>query len=96
MLSRITLVIFSARYELTLSPNRMVELESGKRVNRSQWGAPAFIIHKKDGTVRFISDFEELNKRIKQPYPIQDQNLLLSWFRHVARSQYGIHTIISN
>jgi hypothetical protein len=50
-----------------------------KRVNRSQWGAPTFIIPKKDGTVSFISDFRELNKRIKrQPYPIPKiQNLLL-------------------
>jgi hypothetical protein len=38
-----------------------------------------FIVPKKDGTVRFISNFRELNKKIKrQPYPIQKiQNLLL-------------------
>jgi hypothetical protein len=50
-----------------------------KRVNRSQWGAPTFIIPKKDGTARFISDFRELNKRIKrQPCLIPTiQNLLL-------------------
>ena len=42
-----------------------------KKVNRSQWGAPTFIIPKKDKTVRFISDFRELNKRIRRtPYPI--------------------------
>jgi len=33
-----------------------------RRVNRSEWAAPTFIIPKKDDTVRFISDFRELNK----------------------------------
>ena len=28
-----------------------------KKVNLSQWGAPTFLIPKKDSTVRFISDF---------------------------------------
>jgi hypothetical protein len=42
-----------------------------KKVNRSKWAAPTFLIPKKDATVRFISNFRELNKRIKQkPYPI--------------------------
>lgn len=29
-----------------------------------------FIIPKKDGTIRFISDFRDINKRIKIPYSI--------------------------
>ncbi len=49
----------------------MCKLGVLKRVNRSEWAAPTFIIPKKDGTVRFISDFRELNKIIKRkPYPI--------------------------
>jgi hypothetical protein len=37
----------------------------------SEWGAPAFIIPKKDGSIRSIADFRELNKRIKRkPFPI--------------------------
>jgi hypothetical protein len=68
-------------HELTLKSelDRSCELNVLKRVNRSQWGAPTFIIPKKDGTVRFTSDFRELNKRIKrQPHPIPKvQNLLL-------------------
>jgi hypothetical protein len=31
-------------------------------------GSPAFIIPKKDGTVHFISNFREVNKRIKQKH----------------------------
>jgi hypothetical protein len=37
----------------------------------SKWASPSFIIPKKDHTVRTISDFWELNKRIvRKPYPI--------------------------
>ena len=56
------------------------------KVNRSQWGAPKFLIPNKDSTVRFISDFRELNKRIlRQPYPIpkiQDLLLRLEGFQY--------------
>ena len=57
-----------------------------KKVNRSQWDAPTFLIRKKDSTVRFISNFRELNKRIlNRPYPIpniQDLLLRLEGFRY--------------
>jgi hypothetical protein len=59
-----------------------------KKVNRSQWGAPAFLIPKKDGTVRFISEFRELNKQSKrQTYPIPkiQEDLLLK----LEGFQYG-------
>ena len=51
------------------------------KFNRSQWGAPTFLIPNKDSTVRFISDFRELNKRVlRQPYPIPKiQDLLLGF-----------------
>ena len=59
--------------------NRLEYLKVIKKVNRSQWDAPKFILPKKDSTVRFISYFRELNKRIlRQPYPIPKiQDLLL-------------------
>jgi hypothetical protein len=56
-----------------------------KAVNRSEWAAPTFIVPKSGKTVRFISDFQELNKRIKRkPFPlpkIQDLMLKLEGFQ---------------
>jgi hypothetical protein len=59
-----------------------------KKCNDSEWGAPTFIIPKKNGTVRFISDFRELNKRLKRkPFPlpkIQDLMLKLEGFQYAT------------
>ena len=37
-----------------------------QKINHSEWAAPAFIVPKKDGRVRFVSDFRWLNKQIKR------------------------------
>ena len=42
---------------LKMEVDRLVEIGVLKKVNRSEWAAPSFIIPKKDGTVRFINDF---------------------------------------
>jgi Reverse transcriptase (RNA-dependent DNA polymerase) len=51
---------------LKVKVDRLVEAGVLRKVNCSEWVAPTFIIPKKDGSVRFISDFQELNKRIKR------------------------------
>ena len=51
--------------------NRLAGLGVLKPQPRSEWGSPAFIIAKKDGTVRFLTDFREVNKRIvRTPFPV--------------------------
>ena len=75
-------------HELTFKQElyQLEALKLIKKVNLSQWGAPKFLIPKKDSTVRFISDFRELNKRIlSQPYhihKIHDLLLRLEGFRY--------------
>ena len=73
---------------LKLEIERLCKIGVLKRVNNSQWGAPSFLIPKKDGTVRFINDFRELNKQIKRkPYPIpkiQEMLLKLEGFRYAT------------
>ena len=58
---------------------RLIKAKVLKKVNRSEWAAPNFVIAKKDETIRFISAFRELKARIKRkPYPIPKiQDLLL-------------------
>ena len=53
-------------HELTFKQelDQLEYLKVIKKVNCSQWGAPTFLIPKKDSTVSFISDFRELNKYI--------------------------------
>jgi len=50
---------------------RLVEIGVLTEVQESAWGTPTFIIPKKNGTVRVITDFRKVNKMIKKKsYPI--------------------------
>ena len=62
----------------------LVKLGVLKQINASKWATPTFIISKKDATVRFISDFRELNKCIKPIPKIQDLLLKLEGFQHAT------------
>jgi len=59
---------------------RLTKIGVLKKVDRSEWVAPTFIIPKKDGSARFISNFRELNKRtLRKPHPIPNvQDMLLN------------------
>ena len=54
-------------HKLTLKKvvDKLFEKEVLKKINNSQSAAPTFIIPEINDTVRFISDFRELNKSLK-------------------------------
>ena len=60
---------------------RLVSIGVLEKVQESEWGSPTFIIPKKDGRVRFISDFRRLNQKLKRkPYPLpRISDMLQNW-----------------
>jgi hypothetical protein len=57
---------------------RLCELGVLERQPASEWASPSFIIPKTDKTVRFLSDFWEVNKRlVRKPFPILKISMVL-------------------
>ncbi len=57
---------------------RFCKLGVLERQPSSEWALPSFIIPKKDQTVRFLSDFWEVNKMlIRTPFPIPKISMVL-------------------
>ena len=49
-----------------------------KRQDDSEWASPSFIIPKPNGTVRTVSNFRELNKRlVRKPFPLPKITVML-------------------
>ncbi len=57
---------------------RLCQLGVLERQPASEWASPSFIIPKKDKTVRFFSDFWEVNRRlVRKPFPIPKISMVL-------------------
>jgi RNase H-like domain found in reverse transcriptase/Integrase zinc binding domain/Reverse transcriptase (RNA-dependent DNA polymerase) len=51
--------------------DRLCELQVLRKCNDSPWAAPSFAVPKKNGQIRFVSDFRQLNKcLIRHPFPL--------------------------
>ena len=77
--------------------DRLVGAGVLRKINHSEWAAPTFIIPKKDGRVRFVTDFRRLNKQIRRtPYPlphIKDMLLKVSHFTYATALDLGYYNI---
>jgi hypothetical protein len=57
---------------------RLCQLGVLERQPASEWASPSFTIPKKDKTVRFLSNFWEVNKRlVRKPFPIPKISMVL-------------------
>ena len=57
---------------------RLCKLGVLERQPASEWALPSFIIPKKDKTIRFLSDFWKVNKRlVRKPFPISKISMVL-------------------
>jgi hypothetical protein len=57
---------------------RLCELGVLERQSGSEWALQSFIMPKKDQTIRFLSDFWEVNKRlVRKPFPIPKVSMVL-------------------
>jgi len=67
---------------------RLIGLGVLDKNSGSQWGSPSFIIPKKNGQVRFLTDFRQVNdKLLWKPYPIPkilDMMQTLQGFRYAS------------
>ena len=64
-------VPFIHNHTLKKEVERLESIGVLKWEGASEWGSPTFIIPKKSGQVRFLTDFREVNKRLKRkPWPI--------------------------
>ena len=58
--------------------DRLVRIGVFKRQNDSEWASPSFIIPKPNGTVRTVSNFREVNKRlVRKPFPLPKITVML-------------------
>ena len=87
---------------MRIEVERLVMLGVLEECHESEWAAPSFIIPKKNGTVRFISDFRKLNTQLRRmPFPIpkiQDMLLKLQGFQYASSLDLnmGYYTIRLN
>ena len=69
-------------YNLKNKLDRLIDVEVLKQIHNSQWATPTFIILKTNCTVRFISEFRELNKTIKMMrFPIPNNSTSIAQIR---------------
>jgi hypothetical protein len=68
-----------SRKETTIKElNRLIKLGVLEFQPESEWASPSFITGKKDGTVRFLTDFREVNKRlVRKPFPLPKNSTVL-------------------
>ena len=65
------LILKIDKLTLKKAVDQLIKIGVLKKIHNSKWAASTCIILNINGTVRFISDFREINKTIKtKPFPI--------------------------
>jgi hypothetical protein len=84
---------------LKVEIDRSVEVGVLKWTRADEWAAPTFVIPKKDGSVRFTSDFRKLNEWLhRAPYPVpkmHSANVPWKWGEEQSKAFAEANKILS-
>ena len=65
------LVLIINKEKISKEIKRLVKIGVSIKLQHSQYNTPVFIIPKKEGTVRFITYYRRLNRKlVRNPYPL--------------------------
>ena len=89
-------VPFQKQEQFNKELNSMIADGVFRSVGESKWGFPSFTVPKKDGQVRWLSDFRKLNTpTVRKPHPPpKTQDIMLKRGKHTCFTDQPLRDVL--